>query len=849
MQVMLFPRLKSVYAKLLGALVAGALFLLIGSFFLYSHQQYSLEEIRKREALGFSKGFKEFLRSKTMPLEGYLQGASLFELDRERVEAMWRVWERALAGMEGIGYDAVFLFDSSLLPVATKSLIKDVSDNDLLDVIPKESLFLEYPVFTRYFTRLPDGRVAQVFSSPLRSAYAARGAEGYLVAIRVWSGDDIMGLERVSNHKISLIPQGGSIQGYDLLYPLEGFYGNEVANVGVRLDRSLTTFIGQLVYSQMTYSALAGIVVSLGVLFLLFTSVLIPLRRVSKVLEENDRTTLKELLAQEDEFGKIAKTIQRFFKQNILLEQYRGAIDSSFIVSKGDLKGNITYVNDQFCQISGYSREELLGKNHNIVRHPDNTKEFFAMLWKRIRSGRIWSGVIKNRTKQGEDYYVRAVIVPLMNDEGEIEEYLSIRTDITELYEQMQMIIQQTTDLLTGLPNKQQLLHDLEEGTQERCLMFININRFRGINDSYGYKVGDSLIYLFASRLGGLIPIGSNLYRLGGDEFAILIEADEEKGDKGGAEALALEIFEDLEETPFYAAETEIILSARISSACGTDLIYQKCDMAMNYAKINNLSYVDFDSNGQIREELERSKAVTRMVQEAIRSDFIQAYGQKIVSARDPKRYKVETLMRIVDDTGKITSPFIFLEQAKTTRLYPKLTRIMMAKVFEAFRDNDVEFSINLTFEDILDRDTTELILESLRSVRFQNRVTVELVESEQISSNEEINNFLKEVKMLGCKISIDDFGSGYSNFDYILKIGADFIKIDGTLIKNIDTDKNSYVTVKTIVTLAKELGIGVIAEFIHSQAVMDVVVDLGVDYLQGYHLHQPQRLDSSFDW
>lgn len=841
MQALSVNHLKSVYAKLMGALFLSLLLLAAGYFFLYQHQQKNLEKIAQNQTLEFTKSFKEFLYFRALPLEGYLQSAAFFEDTKGRVEAMWDVWMRASMGMEGVGYDAVLLLDRTRLPLASLSLIEGVGEKELLGVIPVESLSLEYPIFVRSFVKLQGKeskeRVIELFSSPIRSSSGGE-IQGYLVAFKLWNDTEISSLDRLSSHQIHLLLEGDDSRGYDLFYPLQDFYGREVARVGVVLDKSLALTIDRIFLFQIAFVSSAGLLASLGILALLFVLVLRPLRQLSKVLQEKDKATLKELLYKEDEFGEISRVVQRFFKQNAILEQYKGAIDASFIVSKGDLLGNITYANDQFCQVSGYKREELLGRNHNIVRHPDNTREFFAALWKRISSGRIWSGVIKNRNKRGGDYYVRAVIVPLMNDEGEIEEYLSIRTDITELYEQMQMIIKQTTDLLTGLPNKQQLLHDLESPLSH-CLLFVNINRFRGVNDSFGHEAGDSLLVEFANRLGALLPMGATLYRLGGDEFAILLEEG-----KGEIEKLSRDIFATLEETPFIVAGTEIILSARISSACGVELLYQKCDMAMNYAKINNLSFVDFDRNGQIREELERSKMITRMIQEAIRSDFIQAYGQKIVSVKEPNLYKIETLMRIVDGSGKITSPFIFLEQAKNSRLYSRLTRIMIKKVFESFKGNALEFSINLTFEDILDHETTRFILDSIQSMGLQNRVTIELVESEEIGASPEMELFIKEAKALGCKISIDDFGSGYSNFDYILKIGADFIKIDGSLIKNIDTDKNSYITVKTIIALAKELGIGVVAEYIHSKEVMEVVVELGVDYLQGYYLHEPQKLD-----
>ena len=145
--------------------------------------------------------------------------------------------------------------------------------------------------------------------------------------------------------------------------------------------------------------------------------------------------------------------------------------------------------------------------------------------------------------------------------------------------------------------------------------------------------------------------------------------------------------------------------------------------------------------------------------------------------------------------------------------------------------------------EDLKDKDTMRYIYRKFKEAKLFNKVTFELVESEGIDEFEEINEFVKRAKTLGCKIAIDDFGCGYSNFEYILKLNVDYIKIDGTLIKTIDTNKNLKITVQTIVNLAKSLNIQTVAEFVHSKEVLDVIKELEVDYSQGFYLHEPEYL------
>ncbi len=845
-------RLKSVYTEMIVALSFGVLLPIVGYTFLHGYHKKGIHEVQAQISLEFDKRFAELLQDHSLYLRNYLQNSAYFDVELERPEAMQAVWERILLGMDSVGYDAAILYDEEHTPIYYRSRGDSLKQEEILEVISKESFSAERPVNSSYFASLSDGTLVEIFSAPLLGCVgpscrelkleqfydALRGVYGHVVVANVWDSDYVKNLEHVSGQRLTLFGLDSPRGSYEIVHSLRDFFGNDVAFLGIKLDNRFIRMIDRTLSLQMLLVSIGGIAIVVVLISLIFVSILRPFGRLREMLRSGDRDLLKKLLLREDEFGDIAQVIRQSLRKDAMITQILTAIDRGFIVSKGDLKGNITYANDQFCETSGYSREELIGKNHNIVRHPDNTREFFTMMWKRITSGNIWAGVVKNRAKSGGDYYVRAVIAPIFDEEGKIEEYLSIRTDITELYEQMQMIVSQTTDLLTGLPNKSRLMQDLEAGGgQPRCLFFMDINQFRTINDTFGERAGDELLVEFVRRIESLAPIGSGMYRLGGDEFAILID------DMRESESFALSLLESLEEQTFRIADNDLIVRVRLASACGVELLYQKCDMAMNYAKTNNLVFVDFDRNSQIRDELDKSREITRMIQEAIRSDFVQPYGQKIVNAKDPSQFKIETLMRIVDDKGKVTSPFIFLEQAKNTRLYSKLTRMMMKRVFEHFTDKKVEFSINLTFEDLQDSETTGLVLETTKRLNLGQYVTIELVESEQIAFNEKITEFIQQAKLLGCKISLDDFGSGYSNFDYILRVGADFIKIDGSLVKDINVDKNAYLTVKTIVSLAKELGILVVAEFIHSQEVMDTVVGLGVDYLQGFHLHQPEEL------
>jgi EAL domain-containing protein (putative c-di-GMP-specific phosphodiesterase class I) len=165
----------------------------------------------------------------------------------------------------------------------------------------------------------------------------------------------------------------------------------------------------------------------------------------------------------------------------------------------------------------------------------------------------------------------------------------------------------------------------------------------------------------------------------------------------------------------------------------------------------------------------------------------------------------------------------------------------MIEKTFKIFNNNHLEFSINLTIDDILNNDIKEFIFYMLKIYNVGSRLVFEIVESESIENFEEVCSFIKNVKLFGCKIAIDDFGTGYSNFQYLLKLNADYIKIDGSLIKDIYKNRTSEIVCKNIVNFAKDLNIKTIAEFVENESIFNKVKELGIDYSQGYYFSKPQ--------
>lgn len=393
------------------------------------------------------------------------------------------------------------------------------------------------------------------------------------------------------------------------------------------------------------------------------------------------------------------------------------------------------------------------------------------------------------------------------------------------------------TDHLTGLPNRNKLVNDLNN-VDHPILILLNIDSFKKINETYGFIIGDFVLIDVGERMGSYDnKYGMKTYKFHGNEYAILIDREmDEKQLKsflqGLTEFLDFSVkYEELE------IEIDISVTAGVSAEKGN--IFEKAGMALRHADKKKLPYKIYDSSIDIVDEYENDIRWTKIVKRALNENTLLPYFQPIANSKTGEIEKFECLLRLIDNEEVIT-PFQFLEIIKKTKLYQHITKRIITKSFETFADNEYMFSINLSIEDVMDESTSKFILEMLKTSGIANRVIFELLESEGIESFEVVNDFIRNIKKTGAMVAIDDFGSGYSNFVYLSELQVDIIKIDGSLIKNIDKDTQAQIIVGTIIKFANQLNIKTVAEFVHSESVKQKVIDMGIDYIQGYHVGKP---------
>lgn len=405
------------------------------------------------------------------------------------------------------------------------------------------------------------------------------------------------------------------------------------------------------------------------------------------------------------------------------------------------------------------------------------------------------------------------------------------------------------TDNLTKFPNRTRLIEDLQNNTihlEAVCLM--NINSFRQVNDFFGHKVGDAVLIDVANLIESHIAKYKNirLYKFPADSYCLT----NTKNSKDEFLALIKSIIDDVYKRVFIfdQYEIDIRVSAGISFSDKNNKLIT-ADIALQSAKKNNKDFLVFFDALDRFQEYENNMHWTKKLKSAFINDHIEVYFQPLVNNRTLEVDKYECLVRLIDENGKVITPYFFLDISKKSNQYTKLTRIVLEKSFKKFEDLEFEFSVNISYEDIQTPDFLDFIKEMLIKYNVSNRVVFEILEDENIKSYEVLKLFIDEVKALGCKIAIDDFGSGYSNFEHLLKMNIDYLKIDASLIKNIAKDETSYKITKTIIEFAKSLNLQTIAEYVENEEIFKIVRELGADYSQGYFFSEPIALPSLIEF
>jgi len=431
---------------------------------------------------------------------------------------------------------------------------------------------------------------------------------------------------------------------------------------------------------------------------------------------------------------------------------------------------------------------------------------------------------------------------------GELSKNFNVMAkELSLLYNSMQEQLQSKTkaleiqylfDELTSLPNRHSLQQDMER-IETFQLAILDVAAFKDINDSYGIKIGNRVLKILAHKINFYLNESKlRIYRLGGDEICILNPMH--YNSKDFTEKIRQLIRKIEYETIYFEdKDLDIHISLHAGLTLHCDFALEHANIALSQAKKEHIDLSVFDTMQYDAEEKQmKNLDMIKKIKQAVTNSQFIAYYQPILN-QEKKIIKYETLVRMKDG-DKILSPFFFLDIAKKTKYYKHITRSMITQAFQKFAPGRTSFSVNIEADDIINQESFKFICQQLDNFYEPHRVVFEIVESEDMHNLPNMKEFISFVKAKGAKIAIDDFGTGYSNFSYLLELEPDYLKIDGSLIKNIDKDPKSYNIVKTIVSFAHTLHIKVIAEYIHSKEVLEVCENLNVDEFQGYIFGEP---------
>lgn len=516
--------------------------------------------------------------------------------------------------------------------------------------------------------------------------------------------------------------------------------------------------------------------------------------------------------------------------------KYLDAFKNCSIYVRLDSDQNILYANRQFCQTMHIKKSQL-----SKIKLTDFIKSDKTEIHEITKHKQSWEGTKVFQTLDKENIYLNCSFTPILDRNEQLEEILFIATDVTELALSKTNIKNSLyQDPITKLPNRLKLFTDKQVLNSKSISTYIvlNIDSFDSINSLYGNEFGDNILILVAKWLEQNLPNKNTiLYKLEADIYAMVSTSEIE-------EIVLKEYLNKISELilleKFVYNEAEIDISMTIGASQGISNQLKLAQIAYKEAKKAKKAYAIYDKSSNKEEEYTKNIQISKTLKNAIEQDLVIPYFQPIMNIKTGKIEKYETLMRIKNEEGKILSPFEFLDIAKKSKIYPKLSCSIIEKSINIFLISPCEFSVNLSFLDITNKATNKFILDILDKTGIGPWIIFELLESEGIENYKEVMHFAAQVKSYGAKIAIDDFGSGYSNFERLVELQVDFIKIDGSLIKNIAQNDDMKIITKTVVNFAKELKIKTIAEYVHSEEVLNQVKLLDIDYAQGFYIGKP---------
>ncbi len=530
-----------------------------------------------------------------------------------------------------------------------------------------------------------------------------------------------------------------------------------------------------------------------------------------------------------------------------------------------DADSNILRVNSAFSKITGYSSEEVIGKNPRMFSSGRQDQEFFKTMWDRINADGTWEGEIWNRRKNGEVFPEYITIAAVKDHCGNVTNYVGALSDIT-LRKSAEAEIKNLAfyDPLTRLPNRRLLLDRLEQALassarsgREGALLFIDLDNFKTLNDTLGHDIGDLLLQQVAERLSACVREGDTVARLGGDEFVVMLEDLSENALDAAAqtEAIGEKILAALNQ-PYQLAEHTYRNTPSIGATLfldhmqAPDDIFKHADIAMYQAKKSGRNTLRF-FDPQMQDSINARASLESELRLGLEKHQFELYYQIQV---DEKRHPVgaETLIRWEHPERGLISPLQFIPLAEETGLILPLGRWVLETACVQLRKwqqdphmNQLVLAVNVSAKQFRQAGfVDEVGAISQRYGIDPTRLKLELTESMLLDNIQDTIANMNALKKIGVQFSLDDFGTGYSSLQYLKRLPLDQLKIDQSFVRDIANDPSDKAIVRTIIAMAHSLNLDVIAEGVETEVQRQPLQNKGCLHYQGYLFGKPVPIE-----
>ncbi len=529
-----------------------------------------------------------------------------------------------------------------------------------------------------------------------------------------------------------------------------------------------------------------------------------------------------------------------------------------------DLNGIIEYVNPRFSEITGYLPDEVIGKSTNLLKSGSTPSEVYEDLWETILAGEDWRGEFQNRRQDGQLYWQMVSISPILDKDGSITHFVSVEEDITERKRAEERIWHQANfDALTGLPNRrlfqdrlrQALAHSMRGGYRG-ALLFIDLDRFKYVNDSFGHPSGDELLQRAARRLSQAVRDSDTVARLGGDEFTVVLP---NVADVDEVERVTRQILTRLS-SPFRLVEQEVFVSGSIGIALFPDdgesveELLRKADAAMYRSKERGRDTYSFYTEAFTRHSMRRL-ALEGELRHVLERNELELYYQPILLPGG-QLYGVEALLRWHSGNFGEVGPTEFIGIAEMAGLMPAIgdwvlqSACRQGQVWRTQTGQDLHMSVNLSLAQLRAEDFIEQLQAILEETGLPpEALELEITESLVMDDAEYYIALLERLAAMGIHVALDDFGTGYSSFSYLKRLRATTLKIDQTFVADLPDSRDDATIVRSIIHMAHELGMQVTAEGLETEEQASFLQANGCDRCQGFLHGRPMKAGDFEGW